>query len=64
MAMRGERHTLDQRPGALPEIRTLEGTITFTMVPVGTPRGEQLVIRCEADGEILLSIQPNRRTRT
>jgi hypothetical protein len=57
--MRRERQTLDQKPGSLPEIRAGEGNITFTMAPTGRPRGEQLVIRCDANGEIWISIQPD-----
>jgi hypothetical protein len=58
--MRHERQTFDQRPGSVPDIRTDTGGITFVMVPAGTPRGERLVIRCDADGEVWISIEPDR----
>jgi hypothetical protein len=54
--MRRERQTLDQRPGSAPDIRSDHGGITFIMAPAGTPKGEALVIRCDADGEIWVSI--------
>jgi hypothetical protein len=58
-AMR-ERHTFDQRPGSVPEIRTDSGGMTFIMAPAGSPKGERLVIRCDADGEVWISIEPDR----
>jgi len=51
-------HTLDRRPGSLPDIRTATGSITFAMVPRGAPHGERLVIRCDAEGDVWISIQP------
>ena len=59
-AMRRERPMVDQRPGTLPDIRTDAGSITFTMLPAGIPGGEQLVIRCDARGDIWIAIQPER----
>ena len=50
--------TIDRHPGALPDIRTHVHGITFVMVPLGVPKGKQLLIRCDADGEVLISIQP------
>jgi len=55
--MRRERHALDRHPGTLPDIRTDDGNIIYTMMPVG-PRGEQLIIRCDADGEVWISVRP------
>ena len=51
---------IDRRPGSLPDIRTNTRGITFVMVPPGPPRGRQLVIRCDADGGIWISIQPEQ----
>jgi hypothetical protein len=51
---------IDRRPGSLPDIRTNIGGITFVMVPLGPSKGKQLVIRCDADGEIWISIQPEQ----
>ena len=62
-AMRRERPIVDQRPGILPEIRTDAGSITFTMLPAGIPGGDQLVIRCDARGDIWIAIQPERTPR-
>jgi hypothetical protein len=54
--MRRDRPTVDERPGSLPEIRTDDASITFAMGVSGIPRGQHLVIRCDADGEIWISI--------
>jgi hypothetical protein len=54
--MRRERHTLDRHPGSIPDIRADASNITFTMVPLGRSPRERLVIRCDADGEIWISI--------
>jgi hypothetical protein len=59
IAMHHERPTVDQRPGSVPDIRTDHGGITFIMVPFGIPGGEHLVIRCDADGEVWISIDPD-----
>jgi hypothetical protein len=53
-----ERLTLDQRPGSLPDIRSDRGGITFIIAQAGPPQREPLVIRCDTDGEIWLSIRP------
>ena len=52
-------HTMDRQPGSLPDIRMNINGVTFVMAPPGTPRGNQLVIRCDADGEVWVSIQPD-----
>jgi hypothetical protein len=54
--MRRERLSVDQRPGSLPEIRTDDASITFAMSVSGVPRGEHLIIRCDASGEIWIAI--------
>jgi hypothetical protein len=58
--MRHERQTFDQRPGSVPDIRTDSGGITFVMGPPGTSTGRRLVIRCDADGEVWICIEPDR----
>jgi hypothetical protein len=58
--MARERPTFDERPGPIPDIRTNDGCVTFVMKPAGTPRGTQLVIRCDAGGEIWIAIEPDR----
>jgi hypothetical protein len=60
--MTGGQSMLDGEPGALPDIRTNVRGITFVMAPPGAPRGEQLVIRCDADGEVWISIHVARAT--
>ena len=54
--LRGQ-DTLDARPGPIPEIRARAGDVTFEMHPVGTRNGERLVIRCDDDGDVWISIQ-------
>jgi hypothetical protein len=50
---------MDRQPGSLPDIRMNIDGITFIMAPPGIPRGEQLVIRCDAHDEVWISIQPD-----
>jgi hypothetical protein len=47
----------DSRRGKLPDIRSEEDTITFR-ITIGLPSGVpgQLLLRCERDGEIYVSI--------
>ena len=54
--MRRDRPTVDERPGSLPQIRTDDASITFAMSVPGVPRGQHLVIRCDAGGEIFIAI--------
>ena len=56
---RGHR-TIDRHPGSLPDIRANTGGITFVMPPRGLPKGKQLAIRCDAEGEVWISIQPKQ----
>jgi hypothetical protein len=51
------RKDLDLKPGVLPEIDAVEGSVVFTMDIAGPHPNDQLVIRCDADGEIWLSIR-------
>ena len=56
--MAREPHTaLDGRPGSLPVIHTSTKDVTFVMAPLGAPNGDQLVIRCDANGEVWISIR-------
>jgi hypothetical protein len=52
------RPKTDHRPGAVPTIRAAEGSLTYTIVPALARRGEELVIRCDDEGEVWISIQP------
>jgi hypothetical protein len=51
------RNALDRHPGSIPDIRADAGSITFTMVPIGRSPREPLVIRCDVNGEIWISIK-------
>jgi len=46
---------LDTQPGANPDITTHSGGITFEMHTVGND--DRLVIRCDDDGEVWVSLQ-------
>lgn len=53
--MRSERKTLDQRPGAVPEIRADGDAVLFSLrVPT---EHAQLIIRCAPDGTVSASIE-------
>jgi len=50
------RRELDLKPGVLPEIDAVDGSVIFTMEIAGPPPHDQLIIRCDLEGEIWLSI--------
>ena len=50
------RKELDLKPGVLPEIDAVDGSVIFTMKIAGRQTNDQLVIRCDLDGEIWLSV--------
>ncbi|MGH7633510.1 MAG: hypothetical protein ACRENC_07250 [Gemmatimonadaceae bacterium] len=55
------QHSTDRHPGTLPDIRSERDGTTYVMAPPGTRTGKHLVIRCDANGEIWVSIQPPPR---
>lgn len=60
--MRSERKTLDQRPGALPEIRA-DGDIVIFCLNVPSEHA-RLIIRCNPDGTVVASIDFGQRVAT
>ena len=54
------QQTLDRQRGALPDIRSDAGGITFVINPPGAPHRDQLVIRCDENGNAWASIRPGR----
>jgi hypothetical protein len=54
------RKELDTKPGVLPEIDAVDGSVVFRMDIVGPRPHEQLIIRCDLDGEVWLSIPDSR----
>jgi len=50
------RKELDLKPGVLPEIDAVDGSVIFRMEIAGRRPVDQLVIRCDLDGDIWLSI--------
>jgi hypothetical protein len=50
---------LDQRAGALPEIRLDGDSVTFHLEVMGLHRQDvRLMIRCDAQGEVWVSLTP------
>jgi hypothetical protein len=58
--MKRVQPALDQRPGALPDVRTCGSDITFVMAPAGTPASDRLIIRCDDHGGVWISIGSTR----
>jgi len=56
------QHTTDRHPGALPDIQSDRNSTIYVMVPPGTRNGKRLVIRCDASGEIWVSLQQAPRS--
>jgi hypothetical protein len=57
--MSAGQHALDGEPGSPPDIRTDASGITFVMRPAGTRSDERLVLRCDTNGEVWMSIRPD-----
>jgi len=51
-------HQLDQQPGSPPDIRMNAEGVTFIMAGPPGRRGERLIIRCDSNGELWISIKP------
>ena len=58
--MRNEKQALDRSPGAKPDIRPDRGGVLYIMSPAGLPKGEQLIIRCDSDGEVWIALEDCR----
>jgi hypothetical protein len=56
------RKSLDLRPGAIPDIRPDGDGITYLLEIAGTQGGGRLVIRCDPDGAIWVSIPRTPRS--
>lgn len=54
------RKELDLTPGVLPEIDAVDGSVIFTMEIAGPKPQKELIIRCDVNGEIWLSIAEAR----
>ena len=50
------RKTLDRCPGTTPEIRTLGDDLTFQFDIAGLPERIKVFLRCDASGEVLVSL--------
>jgi hypothetical protein len=48
---------IDQRPGALPQITSDGVSIEYALVLPGTKNRTQLVLRCDAAGDVWASIR-------
>ena len=54
--MHYESQTVDQRPGPLPDIRMESDSVMYIMDLAALPKKPLLVIRCDAEGEVWISI--------
>jgi hypothetical protein len=61
--MKRARPTIDDRPGALPDIRMTGSGVTFVLTPAGTDTSARLIIRCDDEGGIWMAIQHDERDR-
>jgi hypothetical protein len=50
------RKVADQQPGPPPEIRIKGDSVTFALKMTGSPSGARLVIRCDSEGNVWVSI--------
>ena len=57
------RKRSDQRAGPIPEIQVDRENVTFHLDIAGVDRNLRLTIRCDADGEVWLSLTP-KHTRS
>ena len=54
---------VERVPGALPDIRTEDGSVVYRMDVLGTCPALHLVLRCDTDGTVTASIAlPRMRT--
>jgi hypothetical protein len=53
----GRVHTVDTQPGTLPDIRADAQGVTFTLTPHGVRPAAELVIRCDANGDVYVAIR-------
>jgi hypothetical protein len=53
--------TSDRQPGAVPEIQSLNGSVTYVFAPARPGEQAHLVIRHDSDGNVWASISGNRR---
>jgi hypothetical protein len=59
--MKSERKALDERPGAVPEIRA-DGDVVFFCLDVRTEHA-RMIIRCDPDGSVSSSLEFDKRTK-
>jgi hypothetical protein len=63
ISMARKPHTLDEKPGSMPEIHVTMSSATYIMTPPGIPNRQQLVIRCDTYGNLWMSIQSSEDER-
>ena len=59
-----QRKGLDQEPGATPDIRAEGDDVTFRFTVAGVPERMKLALRCNAKGELWVSIVTEDATET
>lgn len=53
-------HTADSQPGRLPDIRANTEGVTYTMTAHGVRPATAIVIRCDTNGDVWISLQRNK----
>lgn len=54
------RKTLDRRAGPMPDIRADGDSVTFHLDVAGVHQNARLIIRCDGNGNVWISIIPER----
>jgi hypothetical protein len=53
-------NALDRKPGPIPDIQFDGDNVTFRLTVCGTPANTQLILRCDAEGEVFAAIASPR----
>jgi hypothetical protein len=53
-------NALDRKPGPVPDIQFDGDSVTFRVTVCGTPANTQLLLRCDAEGQVFAAIAPPR----
>ena len=51
---------LDGKRGPLPEIHALGNGVVYVMTPPGSAANDRLVVRCDAAGDVWISIRSDK----
>jgi hypothetical protein len=59
--MKKKRLTSDRQPGAIPEIQSRNGSVTYVFTPARPGEQARLAIRHDSEGNVWASISGSRR---